>query len=35
MVDTSRHFLKVSTILSTIDSLMYAKMSTMHWHMTD
>lgn len=35
MIDTSRHFETVSTIKRMVDSLSYAKLNTLHWHMSD
>lgn len=35
LVDSSRHFLSVKTVLHIIDSLSYSKFNTMHWHLTD
>ena len=35
LVDTSRHFEPVWTLLPLIDSLTYAKVNTLHWHLVD
>eukprot|EP00026_Physarum_polycephalum_P004786 Phypoly_transcript_04810.p1 GENE.Phypoly_transcript_04810~~Phypoly_transcript_04810.p1 ORF type:complete len:455 (+),score=56.61 Phypoly_transcript_04810:14-1378(+) len=35
MIDTSRHYLRVDTILTMIDAISYNKMNTLHWHVTD
>ena len=35
MIDSSRHFLPVSEIKKTVDSLMYNKMNVLHWHVID
>jgi len=35
MVDTSRHFLPLPALRSIIDSLLYAKVNVLHWHMSD
>ena len=35
MLDSARHFLPVSVILHTIDAMVYSKMNTLHWHLTD
>lgn len=34
MIDTARHFLPVRTILDMVDSLSYAKLNVLHWHMS-
>ena len=35
MIDSSRHFEPVQTIMNVIDSMTYAKVNTLHWHLVD
>jgi N-acetyl-beta-hexosaminidase len=35
LIDSSRHFLPVPTILQTLDAMSYAKLNTLHWHVLD
>ena len=35
MIDSARHFETLTTIRKMIDSLPYAKVNTLHWHMVD
>jgi hexosaminidase len=35
MVDTARHFQPVSSLLQIVDSLPFAKLNVLHWHMVD
>lgn len=35
LLDSSRHFLPVTTMRAVIDSMTYAKLNALHWHMVD
>ena len=35
MVDTSRHFLTLNQLKMLVDSLSYAKLNVLHWHIVD
>ena len=35
MIDSARHFLPLPTIRAVLDSMPYAKLNTLHWHMSD
>jgi hexosaminidase len=35
MIDTARHFVTLAAIRAVIDSLPYAKLNVLHWHMVD
>ncbi len=35
MIDTARHFLNKSSILRTLDAMLYNKMNVLHIHITD
>ena len=35
MLDTARHFQPLASLRGIIDSLPYAKINVLHWHMVD
>ena len=35
MVDTSRHFQTVATLMQLLDAMSYAKLNVLHWHAVD
>ena len=35
MIDSARHFETLSAIRGIVDSLPYAKLNVLHWHMVD
>ena len=35
MIDTSRRYLTVATIIAALDAMAYSKMNVLHWHVTD
>lgn len=35
MIDTARHYMKVSTLKHVLDGMVYHKLNVLHWHITD
>jgi len=35
MVDTARHYEPLAAVRAIVDSLSYAKLNVLHWHMVD
>ena len=35
MIETSRHFLPVASILRTLDAMAFSKLNVLHWHVVD
>ena len=35
MIDTARHFEPLAAVRAIVDSLAYAKLNVLHWHMVD
>ena len=35
MIETSRHFLPVASILRTLDAMAFSKLNVLHWHLVD
>ena len=35
LVDSARHFLPVSTLMTVLDAMAYSKLNVLHWHLVD